>query len=66
MSLRCPYEGCDRAFVKQQGLIQHIQYRHPFIENEQKIQDNVSNDDIKLFQDNNLFEELNLFKKDLP
>ncbi|CAG8756444.1 10548_t:CDS:1, partial [Funneliformis caledonium] len=47
---------CNRTFIKQQGLIQHIQNRHPFIETEQKTQNNVNDDD--LFQDEQLFKDL--------
>ena len=66
MSLQCPIKYCDRTFTKQQELTQHVRYRHPCIDNEQEeVQDNISNDDMELFQDENLFEEFSLFKKDL-
>jgi hypothetical protein len=67
MSLCCLYEGCNRTFTKQQGLTQHIQYHHPFVENKQEeIQNTVSDNDAVLFQDEKVFEELDLFKRKLP
>ena len=63
MSLHCPYEGCYRTFAKQQGLTQHIQNRHAFVECEQQeveiVQDSSSEEYAKFFQDDKeLFENL--------
>jgi|SRR5579863_501455 hypothetical protein len=55
MSLQCPYEGCYRTFTKQQALSQHIQNRHIIVEHEISI---INKDDVNLFQDEKLFENL--------
>ncbi|CAG8661270.1 15339_t:CDS:2 [Funneliformis caledonium] len=66
MSLYYLYEGCSQTFTKQQGLTQHIQYHHPFVENEQKeIQNTVSDDDAVIFQDEKVFEKSDPFKRKL-
>ncbi len=59
MSLQCPYEGCYRTLAKQQALSQHIRNKHVIAEHEISIS---SEDDAELFQDEKLFEDLDLFK----
>ncbi|PKC58210.1 hypothetical protein RhiirA1_471324 [Rhizophagus irregularis] len=67
MSLLCPYKGCNRTFSKHQSLSQHIRKSHSVIV-EYEINDEVSDEininegDADLFQDEKLFENLNLKK----
>jgi len=61
MSLHCPYEECHRTFTKQQGLSQHIQNWHIYIENYPNIQTHISDQNADFFQDNELFKNLELF-----
>ena len=60
MSLLCPYEGCNRTFPRHQSLSQHIRKSHTIVKNN-KINDEI-NSNADFFQDEELFENLNLFK----
>ena len=45
-------------------MTQHIQYHHPFVKNEQEeIQNTVSDDNAVIFQDEKVFEESDPFKR---
>ncbi|PKB97526.1 hypothetical protein RhiirA5_432964, partial [Rhizophagus irregularis] len=67
MSLLCPYKGCNRTFSKYQSLSQHIRKSHSVIvgyEINDEVSDeiNINEGDADLFQDEKLFENLNLKK----
>ncbi|PKY60462.1 hypothetical protein RhiirA4_431151, partial [Rhizophagus irregularis] len=66
MSLLCPYKGCNRTFSRHQSLSQHIRKSHSVVgyEINDEISDkiNINEGDADLFQDEKLFENLNLKK----